>query len=241
MNPPPAGWYPDPNASAGQPPTLRYWDGGTWTEHVAPMPVAAPYASVPDGVPGPTTPDGEPLAGWGWRALAYLIDAVLVGVVSTVVTLPAQFSMQARMNELTAELADGSTVDFDAFWAGWFDIMRDLMVWQIPVMVLVMAYFAVMLRGRGATVGKLVVGLRVRLRERPGQLPWSAVLLRVLAVQGVGALPWVAFVFGGWGLVLVLGAAAFVYAILDPLWPLWDDRRQAIHDKIAGTNVVRVR
>lgn len=32
----PAGWYPDPNGSAIQ----RYWDGGAWTEHTAPL--AAP-------------------------------------------------------------------------------------------------------------------------------------------------------------------------------------------------------
>lgn len=29
----PAGWYPDPQ---GQP-VQRYWDGGQWTEHTAPM------------------------------------------------------------------------------------------------------------------------------------------------------------------------------------------------------------
>lgn len=237
---PPAGWYPDPTASTAQPPTLRYWDGAGWTQHVAPVPVAMPAAPTYT-MAAPTTPDGEPLAGWGWRALAHLVDVVLIWVVTMVVTLPAQMSMQARMNRLTAELEGGSSTDFGAFWAGWFDVMRDQMLWQLPVVVMVMAYFAAMLRGRGATVGKLVVGLRVRLRERPGRLPWSAVLLRVLAVQGIGALPLVALVFGGWGLVLVLSAVALVYGILDPLWPLWDSRRQAIHDKIAGTNVVRVR
>jgi len=34
---------------------------------------------------------------------------------------------------------------------------------------------------------------------------------------------------------------AGLYSLLDVLWPLWDDKKQAIHDKIAGTNVVRVR
>jgi uncharacterized RDD family membrane protein YckC len=27
--------------------------------------------------------------------------------------------------------------------------------------------------------------------------------------------------------------------LLNYLWPLWDQHRRAIHDKIAGTNVVR--
>ena len=30
----PAGWYTDPQMAA----TLRYWDGGSWTQHVAPAP-----------------------------------------------------------------------------------------------------------------------------------------------------------------------------------------------------------
>ena len=29
-----------------------------------------------------------------------------------------------------------------------------------------------------------------------------------------------------------------IIKILNLLWPLWDDKRQALHDKIAKTNVV---
>ena len=42
-------------------------------------------------------------------------------------------------------------------------------------------------------------------------------------------------------LVLSCGGALllFVPLLLSYLWPLWDDRGQALHDKGAGTRVVR--
>src|SRR5512132_2078248 len=49
--PTPAGWYPDPE-QAGQ---LRYWDGGTWTEHRSPaQEPAAPTAQ--EQIDEPTPP-----------------------------------------------------------------------------------------------------------------------------------------------------------------------------------------
>lgn len=50
----PAGWYADPQG----PDTLRYWDGTSWTAHVAPVPQAAPAPQagpVPQTVPVPQT------------------------------------------------------------------------------------------------------------------------------------------------------------------------------------------
>jgi hypothetical protein len=50
---PPPGWYPDPQAVGQQ----RYWDGGAWTEHRAP--VATAYAG---GYSGPSYPGTSGLA-----------------------------------------------------------------------------------------------------------------------------------------------------------------------------------
>lgn len=46
---PPAGWHPDPKGAA----QLRYWDGRSWTEHVAPHPELSPTA------PGPAVPPAQ--------------------------------------------------------------------------------------------------------------------------------------------------------------------------------------
>jgi uncharacterized RDD family membrane protein YckC len=42
------------------------------------------------------------------------------------------------------------------------------------------------------------------------------------------------------GLLPLVGALTSVYWLLDNLWPLWDGKRQALHDKVARTNVVRL-
>ena len=93
------------------------------------------------------------------------------------------------------------------------------------------AYSVGFLMWKQATIGKLVVGLRVRLRERPGPMPLGTVLLRWVGQFGPGLL----------GIVPYVGGLSGLYSLLDDLWPLWDDKRQALHDKVAKTNVVRIR
>jgi uncharacterized RDD family membrane protein YckC len=87
------------------------------------------------------------------------------------------------------------------------------------------------LKGFAATPGKMVLGLQVRLRSRPGPLPWGTVLLRWFSQFGYGLLSVIPFV----------GYVSSVYWLLDYLWPLWDGKRQALHDKAAATNVVFLR
>jgi uncharacterized RDD family membrane protein YckC len=41
--------------------------------------------------------------------------------------------------------------------------------------------------------------------------------------------------------VPLVGFFGSIYSLLNSLWPAWDPRRQALHDKAARTNVVRVR
>ena len=61
--------------------------------------------------------------------------------------------------------------------------------------------------------------------------------IRVVRVDDLGAIGY-RRAFGRALAVLVLGVIPFA-GILDGLWPLWDTRNQAIHDKIASTVVVR--
>ena len=62
-------------------------------------------------------------------------------------------------------------------------------------------------------------------------MPLGTVVLRWLTQFGpsiLGAIPFVGYFTG-------------IYQLLDGLWPLWDSKRQALHDKASKTNVVRIR
>jgi uncharacterized RDD family membrane protein YckC len=147
--------------------------------------------------------------------------------------------MNDDLNVLMTEL-DAEEPDFAAFWSGYLDIMREMMLWQLPVMVLALVYYVVMLRWKGATIGKLALGLKVRRRDEPGQLPWSAIALRV-GFQNLQVIVILLLALGAWQLALGLGAVLWLVSLLDILWPLWDSKRQALHDKVARTNVVKAR
>ncbi|WP_459984155.1 RDD family protein [Nocardioides sp. AN3] len=261
----PPGWHPDPaGPTPGQPPMLRYWDGTAWTEHVAPVqPAPAPYGQpfgqrrvqpfgAPYGVraarPGPTTPDGQPLAGWWWRVLGYLIDTVIVGIVADLISVRSQADLQRDLQTLSDELqrrsdATPSDPQFGLFLDGMAKAFHDHALGLfLPSLVVGLLYFGVLLRWRGATVGQLAVGLRVRLRDTPGRLPWGAIALRVtVQVLIANLLTLLAFASGSFAVFALLTLAASVFSLLNYLWPLWDDKRQALHDKAARTNVVRVR
>jgi uncharacterized RDD family membrane protein YckC len=86
-------------------------------------------------------------------------------------------------------------------------------------------YFVPLTALRGATLGKMAVGVRVRPLASEGRPSWSRSTIRWALRDVVGNLP------------LVGGA----YGLVDALWLLWDERRQCLHDKPAGTVVVDAR
>jgi len=102
--PPPAGWYPNPDGTA----SLRWWDGGRWTEHVhatpappapdaIPVPPPLPSASPPGVMapPGPIPPPPERFGGPRSAAPVAgrtgLVVAICFVVVAAVVFVPSVF------------------------------------------------------------------------------------------------------------------------------------------------------
>jgi uncharacterized RDD family membrane protein YckC len=159
------------------------------------------------------------------------MDGIVVGLVGVLVALPWVRDVWHQYTDFFDELlnsSDPGTVDSAQFQR---DIFKPLAVITAINLALGFVYNVGFLMWKQATPGKLIMGLRVRLRETPGPMPLQAVLLRWLGQYGVGIL----------GLVPIIGGLTGLYSLLNYLWPLWDDKKQAIHDKIAKTNVVRVR
>jgi uncharacterized RDD family membrane protein YckC len=116
-----------------------------------------------------------------------------------------------------------------ARFGAWLIDLLILIVGVIGLIIggyLILAYFM----GRegpnnGQTPGKQALGIRV-IRE-DGQ-PWNfgTGLLRELVIKGI--LFW-------W----VGGNFLLIPPLLDGLWPLWDEKKQALHDKLSQSYVVK--
>lgn len=86
-------------------------------------------------------------------------------------------------------------------------------------------FMVVMSAWNGQTVGKKVTGIRVVRENGENITAGFAFVRQTLVIQ---------ILFGMFAALLL-----FIPTLLNYLWPLWDDKHQALHDKIVKTRVVR--
>lgn len=262
----PSGWYPDPVDLRNE----RYWDGWQWSRSTRPgagapadpgprtatrtpgpyapapqshqsqpfqpqafqPPYAQPFppsAARPAGGKATATADGVALAGWGWRALAAVIDAVFVGILTTLPAIPLLRRVSMRfMDFFNATVQAAQTGQPPPVYTPeTLMSVSEQMAMTGILLAVGMAYHALFLRFVRATPGKMLAGLKVvpfGHGRATGPLPWGAAVLR--------ATLWV---------VPQLWLCLLPYLILDCLFPLWQPNRQAVHDRAARTQVIRVR
>ncbi|MGH9079530.1 MAG: RDD family protein [Acidimicrobiales bacterium] len=172
-----------------------------------------PFGQVPYGyVPVPVDRFGRPLADWWQRLVAIIFDALLIGIPHLVVTL----------------IVIGST-GTDVFSAS---LQAGVIVTGIAFAIIGIAYFA-LLNGssNGQTVGQMALGIAVRDEVSGGSVGPQRAGLRILVLYPGIVIGWIP----------VLGELAGLWTLIAGLSPLWDRRRQGFHDKVAKTDVVKVR
>jgi uncharacterized RDD family membrane protein YckC len=236
--------YPGQEQSAVPPqqqaPTSPQFPGAQqpsqWTAPQAPGNPQFPGASQPSQwnapaypgmAAGPTTPDGQPLAGYWQRVGAYLIDSIISGIIMSILggyflwkaIAPALDQFRDALDRNDPNAFDGLTPQFD---------LPNLIAFAVIAAIVGFAYQVFFLSRTGATPGKMAMGISVRLRERPGVLSVGDACKRAFLQTALSLL----------SNIPVMGSLASLASLLDLLWPAWDNKKQALHDKIAATNVV---
>ena len=112
-------------------------------------------------------------------------------------------------------------------------------VWAAFVPVVLLALYDVLLLARGRTLGMMVTGVVAVHAGDHGPPGFPRSLVRWLLPLGLLAMvtaapPVLASDLAEVVLVCFVGVVA-----LDDLWMLWDPRAQTLHDKVAGTLVLR--
>jgi uncharacterized RDD family membrane protein YckC len=212
--------------AAGGPPT-----GGPVRAPVPPQafPAApAPYYGPPQQYgwrppPVPLAPDGRPLADFGTRLLAHLIDgAILTGIAMVIFVPVLVLVFFAVMPDFADQAAAGVTTTDDVV----SDFFLPLILVELGFFVLLLAgyyiYFVEMMYRTGQTVGKKAMKVRVVPLE-PG-----ATLTRGMAAKR-------------YLIEFPVGIVVPFFSYVDGLWQLWDKPyQQTLHDKVAKTVVVKV-
>ena len=164
--------------------------------------------------PQPLSPGGQPLADFGSRLLAYILDGLIVGGAAMVVALPVFFIVFFSMLDTTAEAPETGA------------FIGRILLLEVGLLAVLLVghyfYYVEMIYRSGQTVGKKVAKVRV--------VPIDP---SVRMTRGIAAKRFLAHI--------VAGTVIPFFSYLDGFWQLWDKPYlQTLHDKFAQTVVVKV-
>jgi uncharacterized RDD family membrane protein YckC len=211
------GNAPPPPPPAPGPPS--YPSGGSAPSGTSSFPGSRPTATQ-GGFPPPGSFDkwrpDVPYATWATRLGGWLIDLVvfLVPLILFFVLFRHTHTLEVHLMARRGTHARRSISTLPFLLTG----------------VLYVIYGTVLCGGaRGQTVGMMAVGVRaVRDDAGQGRLGYGRAFARALFEQVLRLLDLIFFLLG-------------LLWLLDMLFPLWDRKRQTLHDKVAGSVVLRLR
>lgn len=178
--------------------------------------------------PPALSPGGQPLAGFGDRLLAVLIDAAILGGVTMIIMTPVLVLFFVTQMADLAQPSDpyGAPLEPIGFADFFRSFLLPLLLLELAVLALILVlyyvYYVEMMFRSGQTIGKRVMKLRVV------PLDPTATLTRAAAAKR-------------YAVEVVAGIIVPFLPYVDGLWQLWDKPyQQTLHDKAAGTIVIKV-
>ncbi|HKP72092.1 MAG TPA: RDD family protein [Pyrinomonadaceae bacterium] len=226
------------NCGATLAPTPGSWragtdelSGGQPTATNPPTPTAptpSSYASAPSTPPSYYAPQpgslySQPAGGlptaFGQMRYAEWIDRVLAALIDGGLNIALMIVLFVVFGLLTAA---GASVGGDDNPLPGGILCLGMLITFISVFGLGIFNKVYLVSKRGASIGQGAMKLKVV--DATGNVPpLGTLLLRLLVQVGFSFIPFVS-------IFLVL---------LDVLWPLWDDHKQTLHDKVANTFVIK--
>ena len=172
------------------------------------VPGAPQYRAAPPRGPAP----GLAYAGFWVRAVAYLIDGIILDVPILLVVFAIAGSSSGSITCSYTNVAAGQTLQCTGLGAAGATLG---LIWLFLLLV-AFVYFPAMWAWQGQTLGQKVFGLYVVDAHTGLRISASRALLRYLGI-----------VIGTWALFIGL------------IWAAFDVRKQGWHDKMASTFVVK--
>ena len=176
-------------------------------------------AGVPPATPAgaPVGPGGRPLAEWWKRLVASLIDGAIIGIPANIIggiVFSSLFAASTpEFNPVTGQIESAG------FIAG---ILASYGAFILMYWVATAAYYIYFHGSTGQTLGKKLMKIQV-------------------VDQNTGESIGYANAFKRWVIPIPIAfLTCFIGGIIDGLWPLFDPKRQAWHDKFANSLVVDV-
>lgn len=173
--------------------------------------------------PGPAADPDPTLASWHRRLIAFVIDGLVLTLVTGALWGRLLASFANRMSQATAAPAQPAALGSrDAVWRVFSVTTGPYLVVLVPTIILAITYYWLLTGYWGTTIGKRSAGIWVVSAADRSRVSPRTSLLRALV-----------FVLGG-------EVVPFFFPV-DNLWLLRGRRRQALHDQAARTLVVRHR
>jgi len=220
LAPSPGAWRSPTDELRGQPSSGGASQSGALGGGYPPSPSTPPTYAPPATAAAPGAMFGMPAGGdmsfatmryaeWIDRVGAALIDGFLTAAV--VIVMYIIFAVIAGgLGAVGGEEAAFSIICFG------------ILITTISALGLGLYNKVFLVNKRGFSIGQGIMKLKVV--DAMGNIPSiGTLILRLLVQLGMNAVPFV-------GIILVL---------LDLLWPLWDEKKQTLHDKAASTFVIK--